>query len=253
MHSADPEEAAFLSAYNVHDYDVPLTSVDLAIFTVRQQRLQVLLVRRGDFPFKGWWALPGGFIDIHRDADLDATALRKLKEKTGVDAPYIEQFQGFGSKDRDPRGWSATFAYFALIAADDIEPMHGAGVDAVRWADIEDENVTQTLAFDHAMILKAAVRRLRNKVEYTSLPVHLLPDAFTLSELQRVHEIILGKTLDKSAFRKRIREGGYLEAIPDALRLGSNRPAQLYRLRPDRETVYFSRIMTGRTSAGSGE
>jgi len=244
--SLDREEAAFLKAYNIHDYDVPLTTVDLVIFTVRAQRLQVLLVRRGDFPFKGWWALPGGFIDVHRDADLDATALRKLKEKTGVDAPYVEQVQGFGGRDRDPRGWSTTFAYFALIAADSLEPSQGTGVDEVRWIDIEDEGVALSLAFDHAEILKAAIRRLRNKVEYTSLAVHLLPQAFTLSELQQAHEILLGTTLDKSAFRKRIRDGDYLEAIPGELRLGSNRPAQLYRVRPDAETIYFSRVMTGR-------
>ena len=244
--SLDREEAAFLKAYNIHDYDVPLTTVDLVIFTVRAQRLQVLLVRRGDFPFKGWWALPGGFIDVHRDADLDATALRKLKEKTGVDAPYVEQVQGFGGRDRDPRGWSTTFAYFALIAADSLEPSQGTGVDEVRWIDIEDEGVALSLAFDHAEILKAAVRRLRNKVEYSSLAVHLLPQAFTLSELQQAHEILLGTTLDKSAFRKRIRDGDYLEAIPGELRLGSNRPAQLYRVRPDAETIYFSRVMTGR-------
>jgi len=247
--SLDREEAAFLKAYNIHDYDVPLTTVDLVIFTVRAGRLQVLLVKRGDFPFKGWWALPGGFIDVHRDADLDATALRKLKEKTGVDAPYVEQVQGFGGRDRDPRGWSTTFAYFALMAADSLEPSQGTGVDEVRWIDIEDEGVALSLAFDHAEILKAAVRRLRNKVEYTSLAVHLLPQAFTLSELQQAHEILLGTTLDKSAFRKRIRDGDYLEAIPGELRLGSNRPAQLYRLRPDADTIYFSRVMTGRQPA----
>lgn len=245
----DPEEAAFLKAYNIRDYDVPLTTVDLVIFTVRAQRLQVLLVKRSDFPFKSRWALPGGFIDIRRDADLDATALRKLREKTGVEAPYVEQFQGFGGKDRDPRGWSTTFAYFALIAADTVEPAEGTGVDEVRWVDVEDDGVALPLAFDHAVILKAAVSRLRNKVEYTSLPVHLLPQAFTLSELQQVHEIILGATLDKSAFRKRIREGDYLEAIPGSLRLGSNRPAQLYRLRPQAETIFFSRIMSGRATA----
>jgi len=247
--SLNREEAAFLATYNIHDYDVPLTSVDLVIFTVRAQKLQVLLVRRGDFPFKGWWALPGGFIDVHRDADLDATALRKLKEKTGVDAPYVEQVQGFGGKSRDPRGWSTTFAYFALMASDTVEPSQGMGVDEVRWVDVEDEGVGLALAFDHALILKAAIRRLRNKVEYTSLPVHLLPQAFTLSELQQVHEILLGRTLDKSAFRKRIREGDYLEAITGEWRLGSNRPAQLYRVRPDAETIYFSRVMTGRQPA----
>lgn len=241
------DEASFLRSYNIHDYDLPLTSVDLVIFTVREQRLQVLLVQRGQHPFKGWWSLPGGFIDVHRDEDLQATALRKLREKTGVETPYLEQLQGFGNRTRDPRGWSSTFVYFALIASDTLQLSSGAGADAVRWADVDGEGVAEELAFDHAGILRTAVRRLRSKVEYSSLPVHLLPAEFTLSELQRVHEIVLGRMVDKSAFRKRIRDGDFLEEIPGRMRHGSNRPAQLYRRREQCDTVYFSRSMSGRS------
>lgn len=243
---AEQTEQEFLSQYNIHDFDVPLTSVDLVIFTVHENALKVLLVRRNEHPFKGYWALPGGFIDIHQDQDLDATALRKLYQKTGVNTPYLEQFQGFGNKTRDPRGWSVTFCYFALIPYENIQLKHGDNVDAAAWFPVDGEYVEPRLAFDHKIILQAAIQRLRNKVEYSSLPVHLLPEQFTLSELQNVHEILLGRSIDKSAFRKRIRDGGFIEEIADAWRYGSNRPAKLYRHKPGQGTVYFSRVMAGR-------
>ncbi|NHZ83491.1 NUDIX domain-containing protein [Massilia sp. CCM 8695] len=243
MSTADLTEQEYLASYNIHAFDVPLTSVDLVIFTVREQALHVLLVQRGAHPAKGQWALPGGFIDVRRDVDLDATALRKLREKTGVSAPYLEQLQGFGSSTRDPRGWSATFAYFALIGSDQIELQHGAGADAACWHSISEHGADIDLAFDHAMIVATAVQRLRNKVEYTSLPAHLLAEEFTLSDLQRVYEIVLGRPIDKSAFRKRVKEGDFLEEITGKQRHGSNRPAQLYRIRSGQPTVFFSRTM----------
>jgi 8-oxo-dGTP diphosphatase len=243
MSTNQTTEQAFLQNYNIHDFDVPLTSVDLVIFTVRDQALQVLLVRRGEHPCKGQWALPGGFIDIRRDADLDATALRKLREKTGVEAPYLEQLQGFGSATRDPRGWSATFAYFALIDAEGVTLSHGAGSDAASWHPVDRLGEKMALAFDHAAILAMAVQRLRSKVEYTSLPVHLLAPEFTLPDLQQVYETILGRQVDKSAFRKRIKEGDFLEAIPGKQRHASNRPAQIYKIRDGHPTVYFDRTM----------
>ncbi|MDQ1830612.1 NUDIX hydrolase [Massilia scottii] len=243
MGTADLTEEEYLASYNVHAFDVPLTSVDLVIFTVREQALHVLLVQRGAHPAKGQWALPGGFIDVRHDLDLDATALRKLREKTGVTAPYLEQLQGFGSSTRDPRGWSATFAYFALIGSSHIELQHGSGADAACWHSISEVGVDIDLAFDHATIIATAVQRLRNKVEYTSLPAHLLAEEFTLSDLQRVYEIVLGRAIDKSAFRKRVKEGDFLEEITGKRRHGSNRPAQLYRIRSGQPTVFFSRAM----------
>ena len=242
MSKPNLSEEAFLANYNVHNYDVPLTSVDLAIFTVRDGALQVLLVKRGEHPFKGKWSLPGGFINLQTDVDLDAAAMRKLQQKTGVKAPYLEQLQGFGNATRDPRGWSTTFAYFALIASDNIALNHGAGAKAVRWLTLDGVAI-EALAFDHDLILDTALKRLRNKVEYTSLPAHLLPAEFTLADLQQTYQTVLARALDKSAFRKRIREGDFLEAVTDRFRLGSNRPAQLYRLRKDHGTVYFNRVM----------
>ncbi|WP_051293779.1 NUDIX hydrolase [Pseudoduganella violaceinigra] len=242
-------EQEFLSSYNVHDYDVPLTSVDLVIFTLREQALQVLLVRRSDHPCKGKWSLPGGFIDVHRDKTLDDAALRKLREKTGVQTPYLEQLQGFGSASRDPRGWSATFAYFALISSDDIQLQHGGTADAAQWFTVAENLCSADLAFDHGEILAAAITRLRDRTENSSMPVHLLPAEFTLTDLQRVYELVLGRPVDKSAFRKRIKEGDFLEEIPGKMRHASNRPAQLYRLRAGHPALTLMRRIGGDAKA----
>lgn len=244
MASKQQSEKEFLKNYNIHDYEVPLTSVDLVIFTVREERLHVLLVQRADHPFMGQWSLPGGFIDVHKDKNLEATALRKLKEKTGVKAPYLEQLQGFGSKTRDPRGWSSTFVYFALIPSDQIELSQGSAVDAVQWFPIAQDQPLPHLAFDHTEILEVALQRLYNKVEYSSLAAHLLPAEFTLSELQQMYQLILGRPLDKSAFRKRIKEGDFLEELTGQFRYGSNRPAQLYRLKQGLGLVYYARSLS---------
>ncbi|MBR1141479.1 MULTISPECIES: NUDIX hydrolase [Bradyrhizobium] len=222
------------------DFPRPLTTVDIVIFTIRQEALQVLLVRRGSGPgepFPGTFALPGGFVDIARDRDLEACARRKLAEKTGVVSPYLEQLGSWGSADRDPRGWSATHAYFALIPGSAVEAALAADV---QWFPLEGTGVTPKLAFDHAEILQAAVQRLRNKVEYTSLPAYLMPKEFTLPELQRTYEIVLDRALEKSAFRTRMLSADLIEPIAK-MRKGPNRPAQLYRLKKTAAPVYFAR------------
>ena len=224
----------------------PLTTVDVAIFTVADESPQVLLVQRPEVagePYPGLWALPGGFVDIERDRDLEACALRKLKEKTGVASPYLEQLGSWGGSKRDPRGWSATHAYFALVAAEPLTP--GGNAPDARWFAVEGTSVSVKLAFDHAEILSAAVVRLRNKVEYTSLPAFVLPKEFTLSELQRVYEIVLGRSLEKSAFRTRVLAADLVKPV-GKIRRGPNRPAQMYRLRDPREPVFFARTFSPR-------
>ena len=218
----------------------PLATADVAIFAIRGDRLEVLLVRRPDSaeePFPGRWALPGGFVDVDRDADLEGCALRKLREKAGIAAPYLEQVGSWGSARRDPRGWSATHVYFALISADELTT-HAGTADS-QWHDV-DAALGLPLAFDHSMLLAAAVERLRAKVEYTSLPAYLLRREFTLRELQRVYETILGRTLEKSAFRTRILATELVVPVPRQ-REGPNRPAQLYRLRSRKAPVFFQR------------
>lgn len=230
-------------------FDRPLVTVDLVVFTVRDEQLCVLLVKRPDKPtepFPGQWALPGGFIDVDRDLDLEACARRKLKEKTGVASPYLEQLGSWGGRRRDPRGWSTTHVYFCLMPSDDVTLEAGANAADVIWAAVEDGGIGRRLAFDHAELLAAALERLRGKVEYTSLPAFLLPVEFTLTELQRVYEIVLGRRVEKKAFRTRMLAGDLLIEVP-RVRTGPNRPAQLYRLRDREAPVFFPRTFSPRS------
>ncbi|MBE7369291.1 NUDIX hydrolase [Ramlibacter pallidus] len=220
-------------------FERPLVSVDVAIFSVLEGELRVLLARRPEGegePHPGRWSLPGGFVDVHRDASLQACALRKLKEKTGVASPYLEQLGSWGDAKRDPRGWSSTHAYFALIPAP--APAE-AGTAVAEWVQA-DEAVRRRLAFDHGEILAAAVERLRGKVEYTSLPAFLLPEPFTLPELQHAYEIVLARPLDKSAFRKRMLDAGFLEDA-GPVSGASGRTAMGYRVRERARPAVFPR------------
>ena len=221
-------------------YPRPIASVDLTIFALAEAGLEVLLILRGTEPFAGAWALPGGWIHVDEDDDLEATARKVLKDKTGVETPYLEQLQTVGNASRDPRGWSLSISYVALISADDVRLRRGANAVDVAWRPIEE---VPTLAFDHADILRSALTRLRDKVEYSTLPVHLLPARFTLSELQSVYERILGRKLDKSAFRKRVAEEDFVEPVLGQVRRASNRPAQIYRAKQAHKTVLFDRTI----------
>ncbi|WP_066260641.1 NUDIX hydrolase [Hydrogenophaga flava] len=221
------------------NFERPLVTVDVVIFTVVDEQLCVLLVRRpeGDGePFPGRWALPGGFVNVHQDASLQACAERKLREKTGVVAPYLEQLGSWGDARRDPRGWSATHAYFALIAQPAISTGSGAVTEWVAC----DQALRRRLAFDHHSLLDAAVERLRGKVEYTSLPAFLLPEPFTLPQLQRIYEVVLGRPLDKSAFRKRMLDADFLVETGTLAR-EHGRPAAGYRLRDREQATLFPR------------
>ena len=203
----------------------PAVAVDMVIFTVGADDLAVLLVRRRGEPFAGRWAIPGGFVE--EDESLDAAAARELREETGVADVYLEQLYTFGEPGRDPRGRVISVAYYALLRH---PPAATAGDDAAdaRWFPLRD---LPPLAFDHAEILDYALSRLRAKVEYTNIVYSLLPDLFTLTELQRVYEIILGRTLDKRNFRKKIGSLDLVEPTGGERRDGAHRPAKLYRFR----------------------
>ena len=228
-------EADFLAAYDPRAFDSPLSPVDVVIFTLHQQQLKVLLVHRHNFPHKDRWAFPGGFVDQQLDATLEAAALRKLTEKTGVITPYLEQWGAVGNATRDPRGWSITVLYFALIPF--AEPP--ADSDA-RWFTLDDA-LALNLAFDHSELLPKVVERLRSKVLYTVMPAHLIASPFTLSELQRAYECVLGRELEKKAFRRRLETAGVLEATGDSTREGAGRPAAFYRLKPECASFNFNR------------
>jgi len=218
-------EEEFLDSYSIHDYDVPLTSVDMAIFAIVEAELHVLLVKRTEHPAKGLYSLPGGFINLNLDHVLDDAAYRKLKEKTGVLSPYLEQVETVGSSHRDPRGWSITSLYFALI---DISGVDSSTFDEnALWLPVKLAK-TKEIAFDHSILLDKAFERLQARTTYTALPIELLPEEFTLTELQTIFEVILGRELPVKSFRRRVQTSGVIEATGGS-KISGKRSAKLFR------------------------
>lgn len=230
-------EAEFLAAYNIHDYAVPLASVDVCILTLHQNQLKVLLVKRGDYPHKHRWALAGGFIDIAQDTDLESTALRTLSKKTGVTTPYLEQLATIGNQQRDPRGWSMTAVYFALIPYLELPQ---TGSELSQWCDVE-LALSLELAFDHQHLLTLALERIRAKVLYSLIPAHLISTPFTLTELQRAYEIIMGHEIEKKSFRRRLEREQVLNETGQIKQEGAGRPAALYTLKSECAVFNFKR------------
>jgi 8-oxo-dGTP diphosphatase len=221
--------------------DRPIVAVDLVLMSARAGQLVALLQQRGRNPFKGLWALPGGFVGA--DESLDDAAARILAAKAHMEGSYIEQLFTFGAPGRDPRGRVITIAYFALLPEQAFVAALTAAADLalveveVTWAGeaggpVEARDASGAalpLAFDHDQILALAVKRLRGKLDYSSVGFALLPETFTLRELQRVHEAILGVTLNKPAFRRRMLDKGWLQPT-GARETGTGfRPAELYR------------------------
>lgn len=202
-----------------------LVSVDVVLLTLVEGELHAVLVRRAHAPFAGVWALPGGYIHAQEDADAQASAARVLKGKAGLAGVYLEQLATFSGPARDPRGWSVAIAYCALVQQQQL-PQQQPDVAAVPVAALPQ------LPFDHRAIIEAALARVRSKSQYSSLPVHLCGDTFTLPYLQSVYEAVLGEPLNKVSFRRKMDEMGLLEPVPGAMQGGAHRPAQLYRVRP---------------------
>jgi 8-oxo-dGTP diphosphatase len=212
----------------------PAVTVDIILFTVREGQLEVVLAQRGIEPYKGQWALPGGFVRM--EESLDAAAKRELAEEVGVGEVYLEQLCTFGEPHRDPRGRVITVAYFALVPEERHKLSAASDASDARWFPVR--NLPQ-LAFDHRHIIGQAVDRLQSKLEYSTIAVGLLPDSFRLSELQRTYEVILNRELDKRNFRKKMISLGLLEATGKKELRGAHRPAQLYRFK-DREVRFFA-------------
>jgi 8-oxo-dGTP diphosphatase len=206
------------------DFEHPLVTVDLIVFTVRDRELKLLLIERADPPFQGMWALPGGF--VRANESIDETARRELEEETGVSDIFLEQLYTFGEPERDPRARVITVAYFAIIASDRRVLRASADAADARWFSVAG---LPDLAFDHARIVEYAVERLRNKLEYTTVGFQLLPVEFTLSELQHIYEVILDKQLDKRNFRKKILSLDVIQETGRTKMDGVHRPARLYR------------------------
>lgn len=200
-----------------------LVTTDVVLFTVREGALWLLLVRRGIEPFRGRWALPGGF--VLPDESLEAGARRELKEEAGLADVYLEQLYTFGRPGRDPRGRVVTVAYYALVPSERLEVRAGSDAEGAAWFRA---GSLPPLAFDHDDIVALARRRLVAKLDYTTVAFAFLPDAFTLGEAQAVYEAVRGEALDKRNFRKGVLAAGLVVPV-EGRRTGPHRPAQLYR------------------------
>jgi 8-oxo-dGTP diphosphatase len=200
-------------------------TTDVVIFTIKDNKLQVLLVKRANEPFKGRWAIPGGFIRLSEN--LDNAALRILKEKTNVENIYLEQLYTFGDPLRYPSSRVITCAYFALIRSDDIKLSfdNSQGITEVQWHEVYN---LPTLAFDHKEIIEYSLKRMRERLEFCPIAFQLLPEKFTLTELQKSYELILDMKLDKRNFRKKVLTGSVLKELNEYTKIGSKRPARLY-------------------------
>ena len=216
-----------------YEYPHPAVTTDIVIFTIRQDELKVLLIKRALPPHQGEWALPGGFVNL--DESLEEGARRELEEETGVRGVYLEQLYTFGQPDRDPRERVITVAYYALIPTDTIEIRAATDAEGVSWFGM---NELPELAFDHVKILEMAHQRLVDKLDYSTIAFQFMSKAFTLTELQQVYELILGESLDKRNFRKRILSLDVVTETGKERKDGAHRPARLYRLiHPDRVFV----------------
>jgi 8-oxo-dGTP diphosphatase len=232
---AQIEETAFLERYNPNEFDRPSLAMDITLLTVRERQLEVLVIKRSEHPAKGLWNLPGGFVGITET--FEAAANRILKAKAHLEHPYLEQLFTFGKPDRDPRMRIISVAHYALVPPEQLRALED---ETVRLAQLRFENnqievyleiENVQLAFDHLEMIQMTVQRLRGKLDYSPVGYALLPKKFTLRELQDVHETILGRNLNKDAFRRRMLETGELEATGERETGTGFRPAEFYKVK----------------------
>lgn len=209
--------------YDASQYERPSVTVDVLLFTIEENELKILLVKRNEDPFKGGWALPGGFVKM--DESLDDAAKRELSEESGVKNVYLEQLYTFGNPKRDPRTRVITVTYMALTTKSEWKLSSSGDVTEAEFFKVDS---LPKLAFDHDEIVKYGLERLRNKLGYTNIVLGLLPGSFTLTELQKVYEIILKSKIDKRNFRKKILSTGLIVSSGKKLEGIAHRPAMLY-------------------------
>ncbi len=198
--------------------------MDCVVFGFDEGDLKVLLIQRGLEPFKGRWALPGGFVRV--DETLEVAARRELQEEAGLTNVFLEQLYTFGAVDRDPRERVVSVAYYALVKLTEHAAKAATDAAKAQWFPV---SRVPRLAFDHAHILQTAVERLKGKVRYQPIGFELLPAKFTLSQLQHLYEAVLATELDKRNFRKKVLSFGLLVPLKETQMLGRHRPAQLFR------------------------
>jgi 8-oxo-dGTP diphosphatase len=214
-----------------YEYPRPSVTVDVVLFTLRAGELAVLMIRRGGAPFKGHWALPGGFVEDNES--LERAASRELQEETGVVQTVLDQLGAFGDPGRDPRGHTVSVAFYAFLVAA-TRPVAADDAADAQWVPLS-TLARARVAFDHPRIIALAVERLRADLTMQAQDgvmrarFEIVPARFTLSELQHVHEAVLGKQLDKRNFRAKLLGQNLVEPVASAHRTGRHRPAQLYR------------------------
>ena len=210
-----------------YKYPHPAVTTDCVIFGFDGERLQVLLIERGIEPFKGRWAFPGGFIKM--DESAEEGARRELKEETGLEGAYMEQFHTFSAPERDPRERVITIAYYALVKIQEVK----GGDDAVsaRWFPLDE---IPSLAFDHDYILRMATQRLREQIHFQPIGFELLPEKFTIKELQLLYESILGINFDRRNFAKKMTHLEILTDLEETIWPTPKREAKLYKFNAEK-------------------
>lgn len=232
-------EADYLQHYRAADFPAPLVTVDSVLFTLIDNQLCVLMVQRANHPQKGYWGLPGGFIDQQADDSTLDTALRKLVEKCGVRPAWLEQLAVFSGRERDARGWSLTTAYFALIGWQACQP-HIRDVSDARWIALDELAAMTNIAFDHRHIIGVARQRLEQKTLYSMVPVYCLGEEFTLTELQEAIEAILRKPIQRKSLVRRFESSEMFEETGRMAATGA-RQAKVYRKKPGIDIHNFDR------------
>lgn len=223
---------AVMNAANLKRYPMPFVRMEIAVLSLIEGELRVLLVRRAEAPHAGKWALPGGVLRIDLDVSLEAAARRVMYERLEVDVPFLRQICAVGGPKRDPRSpWALSVVYRALVPMEQIAPSTGKRIEALAWRAVGDAAADRALAFDHAALITMAVEETREEIDELQLPAGFLPERFTLGELQQLCGQLLGRNLDKSSFRRRLADRRLVEPVKGATRAGANRPAQIYRLR----------------------
>lgn len=203
-----------------------ICTVDVVLLTLLGEELAAVLLRREHAPFQGALAIPGGYVHPEDDLSAHDAAMRVIKDKTGIVAPYLEQLATFSGAKRDPRGWSVSVAHYALVPYELLAARRDEAVHIVPVPQLG------ALPFDHNAMIATALERLRNKSQYSSLPCFLAGETFTLPQLQRLYELLLGESLNKVSFRRKMAEMDILDAVDGQFDApGAHRPAQLYRLK----------------------
>lgn len=208
-------------------YPHPAVTTDCVIFGFDGERLQVLLIERGIEPYKGRWAFPGGFLKM--DETAEEGARRELKEETGLDSAYMQQFHTFSTPERDPRERVITIAYYALVKIQEVKG--GDDAASARWFPLDE---IPSLAFDHDYILRMATQRLREQIHFQPIGFELLPEKFTLKELQLLYEAILGINFDRRNFSKKMMHLEILTDLEETIWPTPKREAKLFKFNAEK-------------------